>query len=153
MESEPMLTPREKSLLPQAQRRFEPATLHHERQRALLPTLHTTDWAIPAPFDRVDHGCTSWLSGLFHCCSVAWGCTVETDLGEAFSVAKVAFLCGPGVLELLPSFLWAVFSYFSSPDLRCWFRVLLNLMRSAARSSQDSVLISSAFMCLLQTSL
>ena len=29
MESEPMLTPRETSHLPEAQRRFEPATLHH----------------------------------------------------------------------------------------------------------------------------
>ena len=42
--SEPMLTPREKSLLAEAQRRVEPATLHHAGQRA----QHTTDWAIPA---------------------------------------------------------------------------------------------------------
>ena len=34
MESEPMLTPREKSLLPEAQRRVEPSTLHHAEQRA-----------------------------------------------------------------------------------------------------------------------
>ena len=32
MESEPMLTPREKSPLPEAQRRIEPATLHHAGQ-------------------------------------------------------------------------------------------------------------------------
>ena len=40
-----MLTPREKSLLPEIQRRVEPATLHHAGQRA----QHTTDWTIPAP--------------------------------------------------------------------------------------------------------
>ena len=39
MESEPMLTPREKSTLPEAQRRVEPTTLHHTGQRA----QHTTD--------------------------------------------------------------------------------------------------------------
>ena len=36
---ETMLTPREKSPLAEAQRRFEPATLYHARQRA----QHTTD--------------------------------------------------------------------------------------------------------------
>ena len=40
-----MSTPREKSPLLEAQRRVEPATLHHARQRA----QHTIDWAIPAP--------------------------------------------------------------------------------------------------------
>ena len=34
MESEPMLTPREKSPLPQAQRKIEPATLQHAGQPA-----------------------------------------------------------------------------------------------------------------------
>ena len=38
-EPEPMLTPREKFPLPEAQRRVEPATLHHAEQRA----QHTTD--------------------------------------------------------------------------------------------------------------
>ena len=44
MESEPMLTAREKSPLPEAHRRVEPATLHQAGQ----PTQHTTHWAIPA---------------------------------------------------------------------------------------------------------
>ena len=44
MESEPMLTPREKSPLLEAQRRVETATLHHAGQ----PAQRTTDWAIPA---------------------------------------------------------------------------------------------------------
>ena len=39
MESEPMLTPREKSPLPEAQRRIEPMTVHHSGQQA----QHTTD--------------------------------------------------------------------------------------------------------------
>ena len=39
MEPEPMLTPREKSSLPEAQRRIEPMTLHHAGRRA----QHTTD--------------------------------------------------------------------------------------------------------------
>ena len=38
-ESETILTPRKKSPLPEAQRRFEPATLHHGGERA----QHTTD--------------------------------------------------------------------------------------------------------------
>ena len=38
-ESEPMLTPREKSPLPEAQRRVEPAKLHYIGRR----TQHTTD--------------------------------------------------------------------------------------------------------------
>ena len=38
-ESEPMLTPGEQSLLPEAQRRFEPVTLYHAGHRA----QHTTD--------------------------------------------------------------------------------------------------------------
>ena len=50
MESEPMLTPREKSPLPEkkklSQRRIEPTTLHHAGRWA----QHTTDRAIPAPF-------------------------------------------------------------------------------------------------------
>ena len=45
MESEPMLTPREKSPLPEAQRRIEPMMLHRTGQQA----QHTTDGAIPAP--------------------------------------------------------------------------------------------------------
>ena len=43
--SETKLTAREKSPVPEAQRRFEPVTLHHTRQPAQL----TTDWAISAP--------------------------------------------------------------------------------------------------------
>ena len=43
-ESKPVLTPREKSPLPEAQRRAEPATLHQAIQRA----QQTTDWPIPA---------------------------------------------------------------------------------------------------------
>ena len=43
MESEPMLTPREKSPLPEAQR-IGPMTLHHTGQS----DQHTTDRAIPA---------------------------------------------------------------------------------------------------------
>ena len=39
MESEPMLTPREKFPLLDVQRRIEPTTLHHAGQRA----QHTTD--------------------------------------------------------------------------------------------------------------
>ena len=45
MESEPTLTQREKSPLPEAYGKVEPATLHHAEQRAQL----TIDWAIPAP--------------------------------------------------------------------------------------------------------
>ena len=55
MESETLLTPRGKSPEPEAQMRFEPATLHHTGQR----TQHTTDWAIPAPVMR---RCL-WFSG------------------------------------------------------------------------------------------
>ena len=40
-----MLTQREKSPLPEAQRRVKPMTLHHTWLRA----QHTTSWAIPAP--------------------------------------------------------------------------------------------------------
>ena len=39
MESEPMLTLKEKFTLPEAQRRFEPITVHHAEQRA----QHTTN--------------------------------------------------------------------------------------------------------------
>ena len=42
MESEPMFSPREKSPLPEAQRRIKPRALHHTGQWA----QHTTDWAI-----------------------------------------------------------------------------------------------------------
>ena len=45
MESEPILTPKEKSPLLEVQRRVEPMTLHHTGQRA----QHTINWAIPAP--------------------------------------------------------------------------------------------------------
>ena len=45
MESEQMLTPREKSPLPEAQRRIEPAALHHSGQR----NQHTADWTTSAP--------------------------------------------------------------------------------------------------------
>ena len=45
MESETMLTPREKSPLPEAQRRFEPAILHQAGQQV----QHIMDWAVLAP--------------------------------------------------------------------------------------------------------
>ena len=88
----------------------------------------------------------------------------ETDVGETISAAnknqkkkkkKKSHLCVvSGLLELLCSFLRAllptsVFNSFSSPDLRCWFRALLRLMRSATRYSQCSVIMSSAFIFLL----
>ena len=41
----PTLSPREKSPLPEAQRRIEPAMLHHTEQQS----QRTTDWAILAP--------------------------------------------------------------------------------------------------------
>ena len=44
IESEPMLTPREKSPLPEDQRRDGPAALHHTGQ----PAQHTAHWAIEA---------------------------------------------------------------------------------------------------------
>ena len=46
MESEPMLTPREKSPLLEVQSRMEPVMLHHAGQQA----QHNTSWAIPEPF-------------------------------------------------------------------------------------------------------
>ena len=100
----------------------------------------------------VHPGCPVWL--IVAVSLVA----VETVVGEPISAAKVAFVCGlrsVGVVLLLyvGPFPTSAFISFSSPDLRCWFRVLLHLMRSAARSSQDSMLMSSAFMSLLQTSL
>ena len=57
-ESEPMLTPREKSPLPgknSPQRRMEPTTLHQAGQRA----QHTTDWAVPAPTSSGQDNVTS----------------------------------------------------------------------------------------------
>ena len=59
MESEPLLTPREKSPLQETQRGIEPTTLHHAGQQ----TQHTTDWAIPAPY--TNNWTVSVLS-LFH---------------------------------------------------------------------------------------
>ena len=53
MEPETMLTPREKSSLPEAQtsqRRFEPMMLYHTGQQA----QHSRDWAIPATFLEVE---------------------------------------------------------------------------------------------------
>ena len=50
MESEPVIIPREKSPLPEAQRRIEPVMLHHAGQQA----QHTTDWAIQAPLNLFD---------------------------------------------------------------------------------------------------
>ena len=46
MESEPMLTPRKNSPVPEAQRSVEPTTLHHTGQRA----QHTTYWAVLGPW-------------------------------------------------------------------------------------------------------
>ena len=42
---------------------------------------------------------------------------------------------------------------FFSPVMRCWCMVFLHLVRSDARVSQDVMLMSRAFMSLLQTSL
>ena len=50
MESEPIFTLRKKSPLPEAQRRFEPATLHLAGQ----PAQHTANWAILA-LSRTSH--------------------------------------------------------------------------------------------------
>ena len=67
---------------------------------------------------------------------------VETDVGETISATKVAFVNGlwsVGVVALLSVGLLptSALTSFSSLDLRCWFRVFLHLMRSAARSFQD----------------
>ena len=86
---------------------------------------------------------------------------VETDVGETIPAAKVTlnFVCGPWSVGSCcasfcrPLFPTSAFTSFYSPFLRCWFRVLLHIVRSAARSSQDSVLMSSAVMSILQTSL
>ena len=81
----------------------------------------------------------------------------ETVAGEADSTAKVAFVCAlwsAGVAALLsayPLFFCCVHQFLF--PLGCWFRVLLHLVRSAARSSQDSASISSAFISLRQISL
>ena len=69
---------------------------------------------------------------------------VETDVGETISAAKVSLCVVSGLLELLRSFLQApfptsAFTGFSSPVLRCWSRVLLHIMWSASRSSQELV--------------
>ena len=48
VESEPMLTPKVKSPLPEAQRTVETVKLHHAEQRV----RHTAGWAIPAPAER-----------------------------------------------------------------------------------------------------
>ena len=82
----------------------------------------------------------------------------ETDVGETISAAKVAFVCGLWSVRVVELFFAGPSSCFYThqllfPVLRCWFRVLLHIMRSAAKSSQVSVLMSSAFMSLLQTSL
>ena len=45
MESEPVLTPKEKSPLPEVQRRVEPEVLYHAGQRA----QHANNWAIAVP--------------------------------------------------------------------------------------------------------
>ena len=83
---------------------------------------------------------------------------VETDVGETISAAKIAFVCGLWSVRVVvflsegPSSCFCIHKLLFLV-LRCWFRVLLHIMRSAARSSQESVLMSSAFMSLLQTSL
>ena len=84
--------------------------------------------------------------------------SVEADVGETISDARVAFVCGlwsVGVIALLsagPSSYFCIHQLFP-PVLMCWFRVLLHIMPLAARSSQYSVLMSTTFMSLLQTSL
>ena len=66
---------------------------------------------------------------------------------EKQSLPQKSHLCVVSCrLELLHSFLQALlstsaFTSFFSPVLRCWFRVL-HIMRSAARSRKDSVLMS-----------
>ena len=58
---------------------------------------------------------------------------------EKQSLPQKSHLCVvSGLLELLRSFLQALFptsafTSFSFPDLKCWFRVLLHIMRSAAK--------------------
>ena len=71
---------------------------------------------------------------------------VETDVGETISATKVTFVCGlwsVGVVAFLSAVSSSCFCihHFFSPFVRCWFRVLLHIIRSAARSSQDSVLM------------
>ena len=63
-----------------------------------------------------------------------------------------------GLLELLRSFLRirlssAAFISFSSPVMRCWYMVLLNLVRSAAKPSHDAALPSTAGISITQTSM
>ena len=83
---------------------------------------------------------------------------VETDVGETISAAKVAFVCGlrsVGVVALLsadPSSCFCIHQLLF-PCLEVLVQGALHIVRSAARSSQESVLMSSAFMSLLQTSL
>ena len=48
MESEPMITPKEKSPPPEPQRRFEPRTLHHAGQRAQY-TSYQLNHSAPSP--------------------------------------------------------------------------------------------------------
>ena len=61
---------------------------------------------------------------------------------EKQSAANSHLCVVSGLLGLLGSFLHTLlatsaFTSFFSPVLRCWFRVLLHIMRSAARPSQD----------------
>ena len=61
MESEHMFTPKEKSPLPEAQRRVEPMTLHYAGQRA----QQSTYWAILVPFYAYDFfGLPFWAAKL-----------------------------------------------------------------------------------------
>ena len=67
---------------------------------------------------------------------------------EADSTTKVASVCGlwfAGVAAYLRIRLSSVaFNSFSSPVLRCWFKVFLHLVRSATIPSQDAAVMSFA---------
>ena len=91
-------------------------------------------------------------SCLLDCCSVACGCRDRcgrNNLCRKSCICVWSLVCWSCCAPFCrPFFSTSAFTSFSSPVLKCWFRVLLHMhiMRSAARSSQDSVLMSSAFM-------
>ena len=105
---------------------------------------------------KFDHGSTCWLSCLFDCCSVACGCRDRcgrNNLCRKGHICVWSLVCWSCCAPLCGPFFLLLQSPAFFPVLRCWFRVFLLIMRSAAKSSQESVLMSSAFMSLLQTSL
>ena len=74
MESEPMLTPREKSPLPEKNyplRRIEPTTLHHAGQRA----QHTVNELFRPPYTEVaDQSCCLTVTEYRHLTVQCWRC-------------------------------------------------------------------------------